>query len=218
MSRLYLFADEAGDFSFRRGHNISRFFVVCTVSMHSCQVGDDLLQLRRKLAWEGAPLGDYFHATVEAQEVRDIVFEHITSYDFSIQATVMEKSKAQRQVRSSQARFYQYGWFYHFCHGMPGVLRSGSEILITAASIGTKKKQGAFRNAVNDVVQQTVRRTPWATTFCPCAADPCLQVADYCTWAIQRKWERDDDRSYALIADRITYEFDLWEHGTQHFY
>jgi len=26
------------------------------------------------------------------------------------------------------------------------------------------------------------------------------KVADYCAWAIQRKWERDDLRSYELIS------------------
>ena len=28
-------------------------------------------------------------------------------------------------------------------------------------------------------------------------------VADYCTWAIQRKWERDDNRSQILLQDKI---------------
>jgi hypothetical protein len=91
-------------------------------------------------------------------------------------------------------------------------------VLITAASIGTKKGQGVFTDAVNDVVQQHLRRDQWAAHFCSSASDPCLQVADYCTWAIQRKWERDDERSYELIKDRISYEYDLWSHGTKHYY
>jgi hypothetical protein len=47
----------------------------------------------------------------------------------------------------------------------------------------------------------------------PSASDPCLWVADYCTWAIQRKWERGDTRSDDLIKDRIRSEFDIWERG-----
>lgn len=59
-----------------------------------------------------------------------------------------------------------------------------------------------------------------AANFCPAAADPCLSVVDYCAWAIQRKWESagKDIRSYDLIKDRITYEYDLWEHGNVHHY
>ena len=50
MSRRYLFADEAGDFQFARGHNISRYFIVCTVLMEQCSVGNALLDLRARLS------------------------------------------------------------------------------------------------------------------------------------------------------------------------
>jgi hypothetical protein len=32
-------------------------------------------------------------------------------------------------------------------------------------------------------------------------ADVNLQVADYCAWALYRKWERGDERSLRAIAD-----------------
>lgn len=37
-----------------------------------------------------------------------------------------------------------------------------------------------------------------------------LQVADYCNWAIYRKWEREDERSYELIRTRVRSEFDIF--------
>jgi len=69
-------------------------------------------------------------------------------------------------------------------------------------------------------MKQTLRVKRWKTDFMPCAADPCLQVADYCAWAVQRKWESggQDIRSYDLIKDRITYEYDLWGKGNTHYY
>jgi Protein of unknown function (DUF3800) len=216
MTRLYIFADETGDFEFVRGRNVSRYFILCTVSMGSCYVGTALVELRRRLAWDGHQLGDYFHATTDKQAVRDAVFEVIRQYQFSVQATIMEKSKAQPQVRSSRSRFYQYGWYYHFKYGAK--FPAQSELLMTAASIGTKKERASFTGAVDDVMRQTIRGTNWITTFCPAAADPCLQVADYCAWALQRKWEKNDIRSYELIRDRINYEYDLWSKGTVHYY
>lgn len=231
MSRLYLFADEAGDFEFSRKANASRYFVVCTISLEKCDVGHALLNLRRELAWRKAPLGDYFHATTDKQPIRDDVFKAICGHDFYIQATIMEKSKAQSHVRATKERFYQYGWLYHLRHGVRRLLEPSfledlglaepkptPELLVTAASVGTKKGQRLFTNAVNDVAQQTMRGHKWVTSFCPSAADPCLQVTDYCTWAIQRKWERGDTRAYDLIKDRITYEFDLWQRGDLHYY
>ncbi len=218
MPRLYIFADEAGDFEFSQGPNISRYFILCTVSMRSCDVANDLLALRRKLAWEGQELGEYCHATTDTQAVRDLVYETICRHDFTVHATIMEKSKAQPQVRISQPRFYQYGWFYHFKHGTSKIIESAPELLVATASIGTKKERAAFESAIDDVMRQTVLATKWATDFCPASADPCLQVADYCAWAIQRKWERGDERSYVYIQDRIAYEYELWEYGTKHYY
>lgn len=218
MARRFIFADESGDFNFVKGNNISRYFIVCTIIMDTCKIGDELLALRRTLAWEKAPLNDYFHASTDKQDIRDQVYRLIADFDFKIQANIMEKSKAMPRIRATNEKFYKYGWFYLFRHGIADTIGKRDELLITAASVKTRKAQGAFTDAVNDVVQQHLPRGQWRTSFCPCGCDPCLQVADYCTWAIQRKWERNDARSYKLIKDRITYEYDLWAHGDKHYY
>ena len=77
MQRRYVFADESGDFVFANTRSASRYFIVCTVEMDSCDVGTELLALRRKLIWDGAPLRDFFHETNDAQIVRDAVFNCI---------------------------------------------------------------------------------------------------------------------------------------------
>ena len=218
MSRLHVFADEAGTFDFRRGPNISLYFIVCTVVLPSCEPADDLLRLRRTLAWDQSPLGDYFHAATDAQIVRDAVFNLIRQYDFSVQATVMEKCKAMPSIRPDEARFYKHGWYNHFRWGMPHALRTADEVHVTAASVGTKKKQMTFTDAIRDVLKQTEGKRKTRFNVWPCATDPCLQLADYCTWAIQRKWELGDSRSYDFIKDRISYEFPLFRKGTTTYY
>ncbi len=218
ISRLNVFADESGDFTFTTGQNISRYFIVCTVALESCDVGCDLLNLRRRLAWEGHELGEYFHATSDKQAVRDAVFDCICNHDFKVQATIMEKRKAQPQTRKTNSRFYQYGWYYHFFYGMRNIARPYPELQITAAAIGIKKERQFFKAAISNVMQQTIQGKTWSTDVFPAGTDPCLQVADYCAWAIKIKWERNEIRSYDLIKDRITYEYDLWEHGTDYYY
>lgn len=220
MARYFVFADEAGDFTFAKGPNISRYFIVCTVSMAGCDLAHDLLELRRELIWNKKPVRDYFHASNDKQEIRDAVFAKLAKHDFRIQATIMEKSKAQPHIKATKHRFYQYGWLYHFRHSIAPFIADTDEYLITTASVGTKKGQAVFTGAVNDVIQQHIKRENWRTAFLPSSHDPCLQVADYCTWAIQRKWESlgNDVRSYDLIKDRVSYEFDLWGHGKFHYY
>lgn len=218
-SRRHVFADEAGNFDFRRAQNVSNYFIICTVTMEDCARPAALLtELKRQLAWEQLPLSDYFHCTTDAQAVRDRVFAAISECDFQVQATIMEKAKANPSTRDTPARFYRHGWLYHLRHGLREFIESADELHITAASVGTKKGQVAFTDAVRDVVKETVGETPARTSFWQCATDPCLQLADYCTWAVQRKWELKDTRSYDLIADRLTYEYDLFQRGKTLYY
>jgi hypothetical protein len=218
MARLHLFADEAGCFNFSKHRSASKYFIVCTIVMPECDIGTKLIELRRNLAWNKAPLGDYFHATTDQQVIRNAVYEVISDADFSVQATVMEKSKAQPHIQQTEARFYQYGWFYHFRNSVRRYLGANDELMVTVATLGTKAKRIAFEDAVRDVLNQIVSRKHWIAAFWPCQSDPCLWVADYCTWAIQRKWELDDDRSYELIRTKINYEYNLWHHGSKHYY
>lgn len=213
-----MFSDEAGDFAFNRGPNISRYFIICTVSTASLDLGQRLAVLRHDLVREGLPVGDCFHATVDAHVVRDRVFAVLADSDFQFQATICEKSKAQPQVRETKARFYKYPWFYHFKFGLAPHLKSDDRLLVTAASIGTKKEKQTYTSSLKDVVNQSAKHLDWTVDFRPALADPCLQAADYCAWAVQRKWERQDTKSYDLIRSKMSYEYELWKAGMKHYY
>jgi hypothetical protein len=108
MPHLFIFADEAGNFDFNRKRGSSRFFIVCTIACTSCAaINGDLLDLRQKLTSEGAPVRDSFHASEDKQVVRDRVFEALQRHEFSVQATIMEKSKAYPRIRQTDHGFYQ---------------------------------------------------------------------------------------------------------------
>lgn len=218
MARIYVFADEAGDFAFKRGPNVSAYFILCTVMIPNCDVGEELLRLRREIAWNRESLGDYFHATTDSIATREKIFALIQKTDIRIDATILEKSKAQPQTRTSDHVFYKYAWYYHFKHVASRILKNGDELQITVASIGTKKGRIAFLSGLNDVLNQTTQRYKSVTSFWPAQADPCLQIADYCTWAIQRKWERGDEQFYNLIRNKISTEYELWKSGSKHYY
>jgi hypothetical protein len=75
----------------------------------------------------------------------------------------------------------------HMKHVGPKVVGRQDELLVVAASLGTKKRRRAIRIGIEDVISQVTSR-PWEVAFWPADSDPCLQVADYCTWAVQRTW------------------------------
>ena len=215
---LYLFSDEAGCFTFNRNPNVSRYFILCTVTTSSLALAEALFRLRHDLLREGLPVGDFFHATTDSQVVRDRVYAEILKHEFKFQTTICEKSKAQPQVKESKSRFYKYPWFYHFKNAICPHISNDDRLVVTAASIESKKEKATYISALQDVVRQSAPNIPWVVDFRPALACYLLQVADYCAWATQRLWERNDDRSYNLIASRQSYTYELWRHGTRHFY
>jgi hypothetical protein len=217
MADRYVFADEAGNFDFRQRQGASRYFILTTVTLDSCKVGDDLLELRRTLGWKGLHLDSVFHASPDPQAVRDEVFDLLDGADFRVDATIFEKRKAQPHLQS-ETGLYKIAWFLHFQYVAPQIATKADRLFVVAASLGTKKERGLFHNAVDDVVQQVSPCRSYRVAFWPMESDPCLQVADYCTWAIQRKWEGNDPRSYELIKSKIASEFEVWAGGSTHYY
>ena len=216
--RKYIYGDESGNFDFSRNAKASRYFILTTVVMEDHQIATELSELRRELVWKGFDLRTGFHATEDKQYVRGAVFSLFKDHKFRVDATLLDKPKTQPQLRTSEMRFYKYAWFYHMKYIAPRVATKEDEMLVVAASIGTKQKVATFQDAIRDVMNQTAPTSALEQAIWPAASDPCLQIADYCSWAIQRKWERGDARSYDLIKDKISTEYDLFRPGTRTYY
>jgi hypothetical protein len=114
MSRLHVFGDEAGDLVFKPpGDGISRYFMIGTITLDGCSVGEKFLALRRELAWEGVLL-DQLHATNDRQHVRDRAFALIADTDLRFDATILDKRKAKDDLRRDPLYFYKLAWYLHF--------------------------------------------------------------------------------------------------------
>ena len=200
MARKYVFVDEAGDFAFTASG--SKYFILTSVTLEACTAGDELLELRRNLVWEGIEIADAFHATTDVQAVRDRVFTLLSRHDFRVDATVFEKRRTPSHLRSEEA-LYELAWYLHMRHVAPQVAARDDELMVVGASFSTRARRKALGHAVAGVVRRTATCAVARTAYWPAASDPCLQIADYCCWAIQRKWERNDARSYVLIAGKI---------------
>ncbi|MXW34675.1 MAG: DUF3800 domain-containing protein [Chloroflexi bacterium] len=219
MARVHLFADEAGNFDFSRKAGASRFYILTTVAFpegHDA-LATSLRALRFELAWDGVDLRREFHATDDTVAVRERVFEVLAAHDFRVDATILEKPKARPAIRSSEERFYRTAWAYHLQYVLPGLLPQDAELHVIAASVGTGSKRREFLRGLERAVRESTG-APARVAFWPAATELGLQAADYCAWAIQRRWERGDDRPYRLIRDRIAVEQELFRRGRRRFY
>jgi len=186
--------------------------------MGSCGIGAALLELRRDLALTSDQVLSEFHAAEDRQAVRNEVFGLLALDSFRIDATILDKTKTVPYLAADPLRFYKEAWYLHFKYVGPKIAGPKDELLVVASSLEVSRKKSVLAHAVRDVVEQIVRTSVWATAFWPAQADPCLQVADYATWAIQRKYERDDTRSYELIRGKVATEFEPFLFGPTTYY
>ena len=216
--RRYVYGDESGNFDFSDQEGASRYFILTTVVVADHAIEADLMDLRRQLAWEGESLAGGFHATNDKQRVRDRVFAVLGQHDFRVDATILEKRKADPRIRPTPAFFYGFAWYYHLTGLAPVLASNADEIMVVAASIGTNEMRADFESAVNAIASAIAPTVNMKATMWQAASNPLVQVADYCAWAIRRKWERNDTRSYSLIEERIGSEFDAFRGGTTTYY
>jgi hypothetical protein len=222
MSRLHVFGDEAGDLVFKTpGNGVSRYFMIGTITLEDCSVGEKFLALRRELAWEGTLL-DQLHATSDRQHVRDRAFGLIAATDLRFDATILDKRKAQDDLRRDPFYFYKLAWYLHFKYVASKIASPNDELLVVASSLQIKRKRKSTKAGVHEAITEVVNQvSPTVTCHCafsPAATDPCLQVADYLTWAIQRKYESGDTRSYDLVQHLVESEFEPFKRGTRLYY
>lgn len=132
--------------------------------------------------------------------------------------TLLEKSKAQPQTRTSDGMFYKYAWYYHFKWFAPRYFEPDDNLMVVSAALGTKRTRNAFRMAVQDVVAQCCHyQVERKFGFWPSSTDPLLQAVDYCLWAVMRDVD-GDNRSRKLIESKIRSVFDLWSWGNKYYY
>lgn len=197
---VYIFGDESGDLTFTNAG--SEYFIVSTVTMRSITVARRLLSLRHELALKGYNI-EKFHAVSDPWPVRNRVFAEIQGADLVIDAVVLHKRKTEPQIAQNVGYFYQLAWHLLFKYIAPRRCDADDRLLVAAASLSTSERKARFKNAVDSVVEQHNVCRSVGVAFWEAATHPCLQVADYCAWAIQRWKEQGDEGPIDLIQSQV---------------
>lgn len=221
MPPLNIFIDESGNFDF--SPNGTRHFILTAVSTTDCaDLYSGYFRLRHQIAATGLDLEE-FHATEDRQAVRnqmyDLLAEHVTHGCFSVDAIIAQKNKANPTIREETAFYTRLlkmllHWIFRQ-RTAEGVDR----INVWAARIGTKKKRTAFEKAIKSYLGHQLQTSlPFDVFIHSSVSHPMLQVADYCCWAISRKWKDGDLRSYSRIQSAVLTEFEVFRNGRKEYY
>lgn len=224
MKTLYLFIDESGNFDFSA--NGTKFFVLTVLSATApFEIGSPLLKLRYDLLpnYACGPRMEehgYFHASEDIQEVRNHVFSIISKLDHPLRldSVIAQKNKTNPKLHRQPLEFYKVLaealLKYSFNRA---VWHDYDHVVVVFSSLFEKKKRGILKQAFKSLIKLHVK-VSYALYFHDSKFDLCNQAADYFGWAIYRKWESDDYRSYNIVQQLIKSEFDIFEKGDKEFY
>jgi hypothetical protein len=232
---LFIFLDESGNLDFSpKGSRFWSLTALCTFEpVHG---RESLLHLRYGLADEGIGL-ECFHAAEDKQEIRDRVFEciHLMPDKFQVHAIIAEKRKThpslyRRHILKKSGKklgmklvrdespFYDRVCrvLLRYIFDLPR-FSYAEKIVVVLSSIFNKEKHSAIEGTLKSYLKECTKK-PFAIYFHQNKADLNCQIADYCGWAIAIKWERQEFRSYKLVAPRVRSEFEIFRTGTKYFY
>jgi len=215
MARIHIYSDESGDFGFSPAG--SAYFMVTTATMSECTIGDRLHALRLDLIQQGIDL-EFFHARDDQYTVRKLVYDLIAASDVRFDCTMLEKRKTYSYLACDHLRFYKTATYLHYKHLVPLVANRSDDLMVVSSSLQISGKKAAVHEAIRDVILQTSQAKSFVTAFHQNRVDPCLQIADYVGWAIQRKMESGDDTWFSIIERNVESMFEPYKYGTKILY
>jgi hypothetical protein len=216
---LYLFLDEAGNLDFSR--NGTRYFLLgCLTKERPFRAYSELAELKYDLIEEGIGL-EYFHAAEDKQSTRNRVFDIIRRHldGVRVDALLVEKCKAAPALREEE-KFYAHmlGQLLQWVLGQHA-LEEFAEVIVFTDRIPVQRKRGAVEKAVKQTLAGILPAgTRYRVFHHDSKSNYDLQIADYCTWAVYRKWALGDARSFEVIAAVVKKEWDYYQAQTATYY
>lgn len=224
---LYVFIDESGNFDFSpKG---PRHYSITAVITHApWEFVDQVSRLYFEILAEETILGleeNYleeklchrFHASEDKQVVRDAFFSLIQQMGgFKAHSIVARKYRANPTIQEPKR-------FYPMITGklLDYIFKSYaySKLVIFLDSTPVTKDQKAFKGAIKSEIKSKGPKRPFKIYYPNSSSCAFLQVSDYINWAIFRKWENRDPRSYELIKNFLGKpELDIFEFGDIDYY
>ena len=207
----YIFLDESGNFDFSA--NGTRYFILTAVTARRPFHWRDALDDFKYDCIESGVRIEYFHCYNDSKRIRRAVFDLIAprSARVNIDYLVVDKSKVPSPMRD-EARFYPAMLGHLLSLVVPIELESGDteEIVIITDTIPVNRRRRAVEKAVQTTLASMLpSEVKYRILHHQSRSHYGLQIADYCCWAIFRKWERQDSIWFNQISSAVRNEFEL---------
>lgn len=219
METLYIFLDEGGNLDF--SPTGTPYFTLTSVTCRRPFTLNTQLDSYKYDLIEFGKDKQYFHCSEDNRHIREGVFSRIATRlpDMKLDSLIVEKRKTGPALREER-RFYpeMLGYLLRY------IIRRESgdhieEIVVITDEIPLKNKRQAVEKAVKQTLSHMLPdEVVYRVLHHSSRAHYGLQVADYCNWAIYRKWMTDDRAHYNQIRSAIASEFEIFRSGKTYYY
>lgn len=212
---LYIFLDEAGNFHFSP-KGTKYFLLGCIAKERPFQASHQLNELKYNLVEKGIGL-EYFHAAEDQQITRNEVFDIICQnlggvrYD----SVIVEKRKTTPSIQAPEKLYPMIlGYLLRYVLNQYQ-LSNYKEIIVFTDRIPLHKKMKAVEKTIKETLANMLPQSArYRIYHHDSKSNFDLQIADYFNWAVYRKWNLADLRSYRRINSAVASEFDIFKTGS----
>ncbi len=207
----YIFLDESGNFDFRRSG--SRYLVMTCVGMcRPFPAWEPLDDYKYRCIENGMDI-EYFHCYADRKHVRSTVFSVIAQHldDMRISCVVIEKTRVSAMMQEPK---WLYQWMLGYLLGrvLAGELSTEvKDVIVITDTIPVNERRKAIVKSIQlAVARNQPPNMKYRILHHQSRTHYGLQIADYCCWAIFRKWESEDCTWYDRIKPAVNGEFDVF--------
>ena len=222
-SVLFCYLDEAGDFDFSATG--TRFFLYTALVVDDpLPVSNDLMRARYRLLLNDRPFSkshganDFFHATEDSEETRELVFGTLSAHLDSLRAysVVIQKNKTNPSIRDQKSFFeLVMNRLLAEVAESEDVMHRYEHVCVLTDTLPVHKKRSAVIGTAKATLKALLAESGVTHSMRPVASksELGLQAADYFSWALFRKWERDDTAPYEIVGGAVRREVDYFAYG-----
>lgn len=206
MATLHIHLDESGDWNFTP-KSPSRYLILTMAWTYDpLPLATDLTSLRFSIIKAGDVI-ESFHASEDKQAVRDLVVAAmVRRKTWSFASVVLEKRKI-NPVLYDAHRFYPTfaGALLRFVLKGSALQPGTHKVLVFADTLPMikSKREGVLKAMKQTCASCLPKSVEHHVLSYRRESNKWLQVADYCCWAVARKWERSDTRTYIQLLSRL---------------
>jgi hypothetical protein len=156
-----------------------------------------------------------FHACEDQQAHRDAVVTALLKHAaWRYAAIVIEKRKVNPSIRDPLDFYPKFASILLSFVFRGSVMNSAHQVLVFTDTLPFAKHKKAVEIAIKKAANKELGGTPFHVFHHRRESNIWLQAADYCAWAVYRKWESSDERTYGQLVHRLAKtEIDICSRG-----